>query len=137
MITGSIRSQIDAIWDAFWSGGISNPLEVIEQITYLLFLKRLDENQLLEERRATELGQPMRRSYFPEGNDESGQPYSDMRWSHFKNFAPQRMFDVVDNRIFHFCGQWVVTTHRFLSTWKMHAIHDTNPQSSASCCGHA
>jgi len=102
LITGSIRSQIDAIWDAFWSGGISNPLEVIEQINYLLFLKRLDENQLLEERRATELGQPMRRSYFPEGNDESGQPYSDMRWSHFKNFAPQQMFDVLDNRVFPF-----------------------------------
>jgi len=62
MITGTIRSQIDAIWDAFWSGGISNPLEVIEQITYLLSLKRLDENQLLEERRSTELGEPMRRS---------------------------------------------------------------------------
>lgn len=43
MLTGEIRSQIDRIWDAFWSVGISNPLEVIEQITYLLFLKRLDE----------------------------------------------------------------------------------------------
>ena len=43
MLRGEIRSQIDRIWDAFWSGGISNPLEVIEQITYLLFLKRLDE----------------------------------------------------------------------------------------------
>jgi len=42
MLPGTIRSQIDAIWDAFWTGGISNPLEVIEQITYLLFLKRLD-----------------------------------------------------------------------------------------------
>ncbi len=43
MITGSIKSQIDRIWDAFWSGGISNPLEVIEQITYLLFIRRLDD----------------------------------------------------------------------------------------------
>lgn len=41
MLTGQLRSQIDKIWDAFWSGGISNPLEVIEQITYLLFLRRL------------------------------------------------------------------------------------------------
>src|ERR1035437_3375049 len=41
MITGSIKSQVDAVWNAFWSGGISNPLEVIEQITYLLFLRRL------------------------------------------------------------------------------------------------
>ena len=48
MITGTIRSQIDAIWDAFWSGGISNPLEIIEQITYLLFLKRLDDLHTLE-----------------------------------------------------------------------------------------
>ena len=51
MLTGEIRSQIDRIRDAFWSGGISNPLEVIEQITYLLFLRRLDELQTLEERR--------------------------------------------------------------------------------------
>lgn len=43
MLTGEIRSQIDAIWNAFWTGGISNPLEVIEQITYLLFIRRLDE----------------------------------------------------------------------------------------------
>ena len=45
MLTSEIRSQIDQIWNAFWSGGISNPLEVIEQITYLLFIKRLDELQ--------------------------------------------------------------------------------------------
>jgi len=41
MLTGDIRNQIDRIWDAFWSGGISNPLEVMEQITYLLFLSAL------------------------------------------------------------------------------------------------
>ena len=49
MLTNEIRSQIDQIWNAFWSGGISNPLEVIEQVTYLLFIKRLDELQTLEE----------------------------------------------------------------------------------------
>jgi type I restriction enzyme M protein len=42
MLTNNIRHHIDVIWNAFWTGGISNPLEVIEQITYLLFLKRLD-----------------------------------------------------------------------------------------------
>ena len=52
MLTGDIRNQIDRIWDAFWSGGISNPLEVIEQITYLLFLKRLDEREQDAERAA-------------------------------------------------------------------------------------
>lgn len=41
MITGEIKSKVDAVWDAFWTGGISNPLEVMEQITYLLFIRRL------------------------------------------------------------------------------------------------
>lgn len=44
MITGELKSQVDRLWDAFWAGGIANPLEVIEQITYLLFIKRLDES---------------------------------------------------------------------------------------------
>ena len=43
MITGELRSKVDKIWDAFWSGGLSNPLKVAEQITYLLFLRRLDD----------------------------------------------------------------------------------------------
>ena len=45
MITGEVKSKVGRVWDAFWSGGISNPLEVMEQITYLLFIKRLDEIQ--------------------------------------------------------------------------------------------
>ena len=45
MITGALKSKIDSIWDTMWSGGISNPLSVIEQLTYLLFIKRLDELQ--------------------------------------------------------------------------------------------
>ncbi len=46
MITGELKSQVDKIWETFWTGGISNPLTVIEQFTFLLFLRRLDENQL-------------------------------------------------------------------------------------------
>ena len=42
MITGELKSKVDRIWDTMWSGGISNPLSVIEQLTYLLFIKRLD-----------------------------------------------------------------------------------------------
>ena len=52
MIAGELKNKIDRIWDAFWSGGISNPLEVIEQITYLLFIRRLDDLQTLAERKA-------------------------------------------------------------------------------------
>jgi HsdM N-terminal domain len=69
---GEIRNQIDAIWNAFWSGGIANPLEVIEQITYLLFLRRLDELQEVEELKATCLEHPVERRIFPEGKDVKG-----------------------------------------------------------------
>lgn len=55
MITGDIKSKIDQIWNAFWSGGISNPLEVMEQMTYLLFIRRLDEIQITKEKKANRL----------------------------------------------------------------------------------
>ncbi|HET6568786.1 MAG TPA: type I restriction-modification system subunit M N-terminal domain-containing protein, partial [Rhodothermales bacterium] len=68
MIT-DIRNKVDRIWDAFWSGGIANPLEVMEQITYLLFIKRLDDLHTLEENKANRLNRPMERRTFPEGKD--------------------------------------------------------------------
>jgi type I restriction enzyme M protein len=72
MLTGEIRSQIDAIWNSFWSGGISNPLEVMEQITYLLFLRRLDEMHTLEENKSIRLGKPMERRISSTGKDAKG-----------------------------------------------------------------
>ncbi len=59
MITGPIKSQVDQIWNAFWSGGISNPMEVIEQLTYLLFIKRLDDLQTVKEKKAHRIGKPV------------------------------------------------------------------------------
>ena len=59
MLTGELRSKIDQIWNAFWAGGIANPLEVMEQITYLLFLRRLDDLHTLEENKATRLKKPI------------------------------------------------------------------------------
>lgn len=95
MITGELKSKIDRIWDAFWSGGISNPLEVIEQITYLLFIKRLDELHKAEENKANRLGTPMRR-IFPEGED-------DLRWSRLKGLgSPSKMFEIIGQRVFPF-----------------------------------
>jgi type I restriction enzyme M protein len=102
MLTGEVRNQIDRIWDAFWSGGISNPLEVIEQITYLLFLRRLDDLQALEERKATRFGKPMERRVFPKGKDPKGRPYEQLRWSRFKNLEPREMFTIVDEHVFPF-----------------------------------
>lgn len=102
MLTGEIRSKIDALWNAFWTGGISNPLEVIEQITYLLFLKRLDDLHTLEESKSTRLKKPMQRRIIPEGKDPKGRAYEDLRWSRFKHLAPSEMFEVVNDHVFPF-----------------------------------
>lgn len=80
VLTGELRNRIDRIWDAFWSGGIANPLEVLEQLTYLLFIRRLDELETLEERRSQRSGQPMRRRIFPDDSQE-------LRWSRFKQLG--------------------------------------------------
>lgn len=100
MITGDIKNQIDRIWDSFWSGGISNPLEVIEQITYLLFIRRLDDLHTLEENKANRLKKPMERRIFPQGKDAKKRSYEEFRWSRFKHFAPAEMYTVVSEHVF-------------------------------------
>lgn len=100
MITGELKSKIDQIWNAFWSGGISNPLEVIEQITYLLFLRRLDDLHTLEENKATRLKRPIERRIFPEGKDDRGTAYEDFRFSRFKNKEATEMYTVVSEHVF-------------------------------------
>jgi type I restriction enzyme M protein len=102
MLTGELRNQIDSIWNDFWSGGLANPLQVIEQITYLIFIKRLDEMQELEERKASTLGKAIERRIFPEGKDEEGEPYANLRWSRFKHFAGLEMFRIIDEHVFPF-----------------------------------
>jgi type I restriction enzyme M protein len=85
MITGELKSQVDRVWEAFWTGGISNPMSVIEQFTYLLFIKRLDDLQFREERKASLTGKPVSKELFkPE--------QSALRWSSFKNMDPETMF---------------------------------------------
>ena len=102
MVTGDLKNQIDRIWDAFWSGGISNPLEVIEQITYLLFLRRLDDIQTLEENKANRLADYTARRIYPDGADEYGKPYDEMRWSRFKHLEAREMYKLVDKHVFPF-----------------------------------
>ena len=95
MLTAELRSQVDKVWNSFWSGGISNPLEIIEQITYLLFLRRLDDLQTLEENKARRLNKSLEQNFFPKGKDN-------LRWSKLKNIAPQEMFNLVDKEVFPF-----------------------------------
>jgi type I restriction enzyme M protein len=105
MITGELKSKVDRIWDAFWSGGIANPLEVMEQITYLLFIRRLDDLQTAKENRANRLGVAIDAPVFPAGDDDAGRPYTDLRWSRFKDREPGEMFATVAERVFPFLRQ--------------------------------
>ncbi|WP_413248489.1 type I restriction-modification system subunit M [Sinomonas flava] len=100
MITGEIKSQVDRIWNTFWSGGISNPIEVIEQITYLLFLKRLDDEQKRAEAKANRLGEQPTNPIFPAGIDPRGRSYQDFRWSRFSGFSKDEMFKLFGEHIF-------------------------------------
>ena len=111
MITGGLKSKIDAVWNDFWSGGISNPLEVMEQLTYLLFVKALDERQTLAENKANRTGKPIDEVIFPEGEEflpeglVKSHPYEDLRWSRFKHMPSADMFEVVEKYVFPFLHQ--------------------------------
>ncbi|MEE9344662.1 MAG: type I restriction-modification system subunit M N-terminal domain-containing protein [Methylococcales bacterium] len=85
MITGELKNQVDKIWEAFWTGGISNPLTVIEQFTFLLFLRRMDERQLLEEKKANLIGSPVQSSLYTESQKK-------FRWHSLKNNDPETLF---------------------------------------------
>jgi type I restriction enzyme M protein len=96
MITGEIKSKVDNIWNAFWSGGISNPMEVIEQMTYLLFIKRLDELETVQEKKASRLKREVEDPIFNSKQQK-------LRWSVFKQMGDAAtMYDVVANKVFPF-----------------------------------
>ena len=92
MITGELKSKVDRIWDTMWSGGISNPLSVIEQLTYLLFIKGLDELHTRKEHKAARTGNPIEEPVFTAHQDA-------LRWSRFKELAPEQMFETVRDRV--------------------------------------
>ncbi len=95
MITGDIKSKIDKLWEAFWTGGISNPLTVIEQISYLLFIKRIDDNQLREEKKAERTKKPLVNPTYTEEQSE-------LRWSKFKDREPEDMYKLFQEKVFPF-----------------------------------
>ena len=107
MVTGEIKNRIDQIWDIFWTGGISNSITILEQMTYLFFMKMLDDTQLKKEASASLLGGTISDPVFKDGlwhNPDTGRdvPYSSLRWSVFKNTEAQQMFDIVRNDVFPF-----------------------------------
>ncbi|MCL9970918.1 type I restriction-modification system subunit M [Anoxybacillus kestanbolensis] len=94
MITGELKNKVDKIWETFWTGGITNPLTVIEQFTYLLFIKGLDEVETKNEQEAALLGIDFER-IFPEDKQH-------LRWSKFKNLEATQMYEIVSNEVFPF-----------------------------------
>jgi type I restriction enzyme M protein len=117
MLTSALRSKVDSLWDKFWAGGIANPLTAIEQISYLLFMRRLDA--LDEKRRgdAAFLGQEYR-SLFEGTYAARGEtrPRAELRWSAFRHLPPEEMLEHVRDRVFPFIrtmenGGQVFTKH--------------------------
>lgn len=94
MITGELKNKVDRVWDAFWSGGIANPLEVIEQITYLLFIRRLDELDILAEKKARRTGKSEKLVFGPDRQH--------LRWSVFKHDESGVMFQLMAEELFPF-----------------------------------
>lgn len=96
MITGEIRNKVDKIWTDMWAGGITNPLTVIEQLTYLMFIRSLDEKELENERFEALSGEKLPK-IFPQ--DEEGQA---MRWSKFKTKDAREIYEIVGTKVFPF-----------------------------------
>lgn len=113
MITGDIKNKIDQIWDTFFVAGITNPITVLEQMTYIFFMKMLDDKQLHEEANATLWGAEVQNPTFPQGKkwvnpeavsdeEKEGIPYEQLRWHVFKNLGADNMFKVVRQSVFEF-----------------------------------
>ena len=107
MITGEIKSRIDSIWDTFWTGGITNSITILEQMTYLFFMKMLDDAQKTKEANASIMGVVVKDPTFKEGmwlNPDTGQsvPYDTLRWSVFKNKDAGQMYRIVSRDAFPF-----------------------------------
>lgn len=107
MITGEIKSRIDTIWDTFWTGGITNSITILEQMTYLFFIKMLDDAQITKEANASLMGVAVKDPTFKDGcwhNPETTQeiPYQSLRWSFFKNKDAEEMYRIISRDAFTF-----------------------------------
>lgn len=108
MITGELKNKVDSIWDTIWTGGITSPITVLEQITYLMFMKLLDDNQLKAEANANVLGVPLKNKVFQDGvcviseEPRVETDYRNLRWNVFHNFEPGEMLANIQTYVFPF-----------------------------------
>ncbi len=103
MVTGELKNKIDSLWEIFWTGGLTNPLDVIEQMTYLMFIHDLDETDSLRAKESAMLGLPYTSTFPPEvqigGRTIDG---SQLKWSVFHDFPAGKMYSVVQEWVFPF-----------------------------------
>lgn len=108
MITGELKNKVDSIWDTIWTGGITSPITVLEQITYLLFMKLLDDNQIKQEATASLLGVPLTNRVFKDGicviseNPRIETDYNNLRWNVFHNWKSEDMLFNIQTYVFPF-----------------------------------
>ena len=108
MITGELKNKVDKIWDTLWTAGVTSPITVLEQITYLLFMKLLDDNQTRQEANAAAWGRPVQNPVFKDGlcvvsdTPRVEIEYAKLRWKNFHDLAPDEMLRVVSGYVFPF-----------------------------------
>ena len=103
MITGELKNKIDSIWEIFWTGGLTNPLDVIEQMTYMMFIHDLDDSDNLRAKEAAMLGLPYK-SIFAEEVQIGDRTIAgnQLKWSIFHDFPAAKMYSVVQEWVFPF-----------------------------------
>lgn len=112
MITGEVKNKLDRLWDAMWSNQMTNPWIDIQQITYLIFIKMLDDNQIKQEKKINDMKShgikaELKDPIFKEGNfvDDDlkiNVPYANLRWSVFKEFSGPQLFSNLRDNVFPF-----------------------------------
>ena len=102
-MTGELRNKIDSLWEIFWTGGITNPLDVVEQMTYLMFIKDLDDTDNLRAKEAAMLGLPYKSIFADQVRiGDRSVDGNQLKWSTFHDFPAQKMYTVVQEWVFPF-----------------------------------
>ena len=103
MVTGELKSKIDSLWEIFWTGGLTNPLDVIEQMTYLMFIRDLDDSDNVHMKESIMLGLPYK-SIFEENVTIGDRkvPGNQLKWSVFHDFPAQKMYANMQENVFPF-----------------------------------
>lgn len=103
MITGELKNKIDSIWETFWTGGLTNPLDVIEQMTYMMFIHDLDDSDNLRAKEAAMLGLPYQSIFAEEVRiGDRTVAGNQLKWSIFHDFPAAKMYSVVQEWVFPF-----------------------------------